>query len=72
MDKLLVRNLSFVSTAQLFSTNAFSINVLSTFTAIYSQSIANYELHTFINENKYLEKEIGYIRIKPIVREYLD
>ena len=27
--------------AQLFSTNAFGLNVLSTFTAIYSQSIVN-------------------------------
>ena len=27
--------------AQLFSTNAFSVNVLTTFTAIYSQSIVN-------------------------------
>ena len=54
---------------QLFSTNALnantsSLNVLPSFTAIYSTS-----LHTFIKENKYFENDIGFIRIKPIVWE---
>ena len=55
--------------AQLFSTNAFSLNVLSTFTAIYSQSIVNTNnfFTYFIKEIKYLENDIGFIRIKPIV-----
>ena len=55
--------------AQLLSANACSFNVLSTLTAIYSQSIVNTNnfLHTFIKENKYLENDIGFIRIKPIV-----
>ena len=30
-----------VGKAQLFSTNAFSLNILTTFTAVYSQSIVN-------------------------------
>ena len=59
--------------AQLFSTNAFSANTFSlndlpSFTAIYSQSIVNTtSLYTFIKENKYLEIDFGFIRIKPIV-----
>ena len=56
--------------AQLFSTSAFSayafsLNVLTTFTAIYSQSIVN----TFIKENRYLDNNIEFIRIKPIIWE---
>ena len=56
--------------AQLFSTNAFSLNVLTTFNAIYSQPIVNTNnfLHTFIKENKYLENDIEYIRIKKSLR----
>ena len=63
---------SAVRTAQLlitntFSANAFSLIVLSTFTAIYSQSIKipTTSLHTFIKENKYIENGIGFIRIRP-------
>ena len=60
--------------AQLFSTNAFSANVVSlnavsTYTAIYSQSIVNTNnfFTYFIKENKYFENNIGFTRIKPIV-----
>ena len=58
-----------VGVAQLFSTNAVSLDVLSTFTVIYSQSVVNTNnsLHTFIKEYNYLENDIGFIRIKPIV-----
>ena len=55
--------------------NTFSFNVLSISPAVYSQSIVNTNsscLHTFIEENKYLENDIGIIRINPIVWEKLD
>ena len=62
--------------AQLFSTNAFSsntfsLNVLPSFTGIYSQSIVNTNnfLNPFIKDDRYLENDIGFIRIKPIVWE---
>ena len=54
-----------------FSTNAFSLNVLLTFTSIYLQSIVNTSnlFYTFVKESKYIENDIGVIRIKPIVSE---
>ena len=60
--------------AQLFSANTFSLNVLPSFTAIYSQSIINTNnfFTYFYQENKYLWNEIKFIRIKPIVWELLD
>ena len=61
--------------AQLFSINAFSanticLNVLSTFTAIYSQSIVNtnnFFIYFYKKKNKYLKNDIGFIRVKPII-----
>ena len=55
--------------AQLFSTNAFSLNVLLYFTAICSQSIVNTNnfSHNYIKKNKYLENDIEFIKIKPTV-----
>ena len=62
--------------AQLFSTNAFSantfsLNVLSTFTPIHSQSIVNTDsfFTYFLSKKQIFRKNIGFIRIKPIVWE---
>ena len=52
-----------------FSANTFSFNVLSTFTAIYSQSIVNMNnfFTYFHQQNNYLKNDIGAIRTKPLV-----
>ena len=51
----------------IFSANTFTLNVLPSFTAIYSQSIVNTSLYTFIKENNHLGKDIGFIMIKPLI-----
>ena len=67
----------FEQTAQLFSTNAFSANAFSLnvfqLLLLFKLTIyCKYEQKTFIKENKYLENDIGFIGIKPIVTEKLD
>ena len=52
-----------------FSADTFSLNVLSTLIAIYSQSIVNTNnfFSYFYQRTKYVENDIGFIKIKPIV-----
>ena len=60
----------FMYMAQLFSANAFSLNVLSTFTAIYSQSNVNTNnFFTYFYQRKQicLINNIGFITTEPIV-----
>ena len=53
-----------------FSANTFSLNVFSTFTAIYSQSIVNTNnFFTYFYQKKQIPQKCGFIWIKPIVWE---
>ena len=50
--------------AQLFNTNAFSLNILSTFTAIHSQSIVNTNnFFTYFYQRKQISRKLRWIYI---------